>query len=276
MMQVTHPQVFEHAKLNLWINQQSHSILSIMKRPENLVERSFSMMIASYYLARCGEPVENGSANPPKALEAPTWNAAYDFFYDAMGDGRTPSQFRNSMKNARDTFDTLFDNGRIGWVDRDGQQPSLSVSFRRVHDEWKDRSDKELEEFVLGLQSGMPTTKGDWDSSTFVRTEGGEKVYVSVRRERDPKLREQAIAIHGSDCMACGFNFQRMYGSVGQGFIEVHHATPLSESGLTGTDPRTDLVVLRANCHRIVHRRKGMCLSLDELRRHLKVASDKA
>ena len=68
----------------------------------------------------------------PKAL---TGVPAYDVFYYSMSDGRTRSQFRNSIKNARDSFDILFDNGRIGWVDRLGQRPSLSGRLQQVHEE---------------------------------------------------------------------------------------------------------------------------------------------
>ena len=240
-----------------------------MKRPEQTIERSYSMMIASYWLSRCGERNIDGPSSPPAALGVSTWKSAYDSFYDAMGDGRTPSQFRNSMKNARDTFDTLFDNGRIGWIDSDGQQPSMSNSFKRVHEEWRERSDQELERFVLGLQAGMPETVDRVARTPEARTEGGATVYISVRRERDPRLRNDALAVHGLDCMACGFNFEQAYGAHGKGFIEVHHVVPLSDAGKTTTDPATDLVVLCANCHRMVHRKRGLCLSVDELKAHL-------
>lgn len=240
-----------------------------MKRPDQLVERSYSMMIASYWLARCGVRHEGKAAFPPASLDVATWKSAYDSFFDAMGDGRSLTQFRNSMKNARDSFDILFDNGRIGWVDRDGQPP-LSPSFQRVHEEWQERSDKELESFVLGLQSGIPEAGVGVAWGPEARTEGGEKIYLSVRRERDPKLREDALTLHGLDCMACGFNFGRIYGSIGESFIEVHHVVPLAEAGKSVTDPATDLIVLCANCHRMAHRRRGVCLSLDELKAHLK------
>lgn len=227
-------------------------------------------MIASYWLSRCGVREVESPASPPAVLYATTWRAAYDCFFDAMGDGRTPSQFRNSMKNARDTFDTLFDNGRIGWVDREGQQHSLSSRFQRIHDEWQTRSDEELEKFVLGLQAGIPVEGIRQARSPEARTEGGDKVYISIKRERDPKLRKDALAIHGLDCMACGFNFERTYGALGTGFIEVHHVVPLSEAGKSKTDPATDLIVLCANCHRMVHRERGVCLSLEELRAQIK------
>lgn len=234
-----------------------------MKKSSNLVDRSFEMIIASYYLSRCGDDTSSG---PPAALGVVTWKAAYNAFYDVMGDGRKPLQFRNSLKSARDTFDSLFDNERIGWKDRDGKQPSLGNKFRDVHEEWRNRSDKELEEFVLGLLRAGPT----YPASQNVRTEGGERVLISVRHERDPILRKNALAIHGHDCMACGFNYEERYGAIGKDFIEVHHVVPLASAGETETNPKTDLVVLCANCHRMVHRRKKICLSIQELQNYIR------
>lgn len=239
------------------------------KKPVETVERSYFMLLASYWLARCGVNRNEKSSLPPSALNTKKWNEAYDFFYDAVGDGRSLSQFRNSMKNARDSFDILFDNGRAGWVDAEGRRPTLSDRLRSVHDEWRDRSSEELEAVVLGLQSGMPNVFEGDSSSPVAKTEGGEKVYVSTRRERDPELRKQAIIQHGLDCMACGFNFEQTYGELGEGFVEVHHVVPLSQSGKTDTDPKEDLVVLCANCHRMVHRKRETCLSLTELKAHL-------
>lgn len=128
------------------------------------------------------------------------------------------------------------------------------------------------------IASGLPSAKSpgslvehsDTRLITKARTEGGEKIFVSVRRERDPRLRAAALSLYGFDCMACGFNFGQLYGDIGEGFIEVHHVVPLSESGRTETNPETDLIVLCSNCHRIIHRRQGICLSLDELKRHIR------
>lgn len=252
-----------------WIGEDGGGILRPMKRPDQLIQRSFSMILASYYLARCGEAVSGGPSNPPMALGVQTWREAYNLFYESMGDGRTRSQFRNSMKAVRDTFDILFDNGRVGWKDAEGRQPGVGPSYLPVHEEWKDRTDGELAAVIVSLISGAGFTPENENSMPIARTEGGLKVYLSVRRERDPRLREDALAIHGVECMACGFNFQKTYGDLGRGFIEVHHVVPLSELERTETDPATDLIVLCSNCHRMVHRRKGVCVSLEELRKHL-------
>lgn len=240
-------------------------------RHEKLVERSPEMMLAAYYLARCGALEKGKASKPPAALGVDTWSAAYDVFFDEMGGGRSLGQFRNSLKNARDTFDTLFDNGRVGWKDAEGRQPELSGRFARIHDEWRGRSDLELEDVVLRLAGGRGGEESDdvGVAPTFARTEGGQRVYVSKRRERDPALRGAALEFHGLDCMVCGFNFAEAYGVYGAGFAEVHHMVPLSETGPTETDPTTDLSVVCANCHRMLHRKRGECLTLEALRRML-------
>jgi predicted HNH restriction endonuclease len=86
--------------------------------------------------------------------------------------------------------------------------------------------------------------------------------------ERDPRLRRLAIEIHGTSCQICGFDFCEFYGSErGKDYIEVHHIVPIAavpESG--ATDPETDMIVVCANCHRMLHRRRGSTLHPDELR----------
>jgi len=66
--------------------------------------------------------------------------------------------------------------------------------------------------------------------------------------------------------MACNFNFEKTYGEIGKGYIHVHHIKPISESGETIVNPATDLVVLCANCHSIIHRQRSKTLTLVELK----------
>lgn len=86
--------------------------------------------------------------------------------------------------------------------------------------------------------------------------------------ERNPRLRAEAIRIHSTVCQVCGFDFGRVYGELGEGFIEVHHKTPIStlleESEI---NPDTDLAVVCSNCHRMLHRRRDSPLTMEELRR---------
>jgi 5-methylcytosine-specific restriction endonuclease McrA len=74
-------------------------------------------------------------------------------------------------------------------------------------------------------------------------------------RERSPEARNQCLAIHGYTCQCCGFNFEEVFGEAGKGIIDVHHLVPLSE-GERDTDPRTDMMPICPNCHRMMHRRE--------------------
>ncbi|HCD1616949.1 TPA: HNH endonuclease [Serratia marcescens] len=240
---------------------------------KTLIKRSLSMIVAAYYLSRCGVKMSNGNTAPPKLVSSNSkWKEAYDFFYKVMGNGRSNEQFRNTMKNARDTFDVLFDNNRIGWIDKNGHQPSLNINFSNVHDDWKDRTDEELEGFVTSLviySSPQDDVESLLDES---ETEGGKRVYISKAYERNKKLRDEALRIHGFSCAACKFNFEEVYGSIGEHYAEVHHMIELAKGGVRNTDPLKDLIVLCSNCHRMVHRKKDTCLTIEELKSHINKA----
>jgi len=104
-------------------------------------------------------------------------------------------------------------------------------------------------------------------SSTASRKEGAAKTVISTQYERDPQNRLDAIRIHGHQCVACELDFGQVYGEWGDGYIEVHHLTPLADVDEDHeVNPETDLAPVCANCHRMIHRRRGRTLSIDELK----------
>lgn len=118
---------------------------------------------------------------------------------------------------------------------------------------------------VLDLDSMAAEDVKGYDVEQFIEVGLREKRYVNYF-ERNPQIRAAVIRAHGTKCMACGFDFERTYGERGRGYIEAHHIVPVSQlDGETIIDPVTDMVVLCANCHRMVHRRKDDVLSLDDL-----------
>lgn len=106
--------------------------------------------------------------------------------------------------------------------------------------------------------------KGENDDNYFDCIEGEKYRVFTNKYERDPILRKQAIEIHGTVCEVCGFSFEEKYGEIGKDYIEVHHFKPLSE-GIRLVDPKTDLVCLCSNCHRMIHRVRNKVLSIREL-----------
>jgi 5-methylcytosine-specific restriction protein A len=90
--------------------------------------------------------------------------------------------------------------------------------------------------------------------------EGRLLTRAHVRRERNRKLvqkkKEAAIKAYGGlKCEACGFTYKSMYGARGEHFIEVHHLRPLKDLLPESKTKLTDLALLCANCHRMVHAR---------------------
>ena len=107
--------------------------------------------------------------------------------------------------------------------------------------------------------------KSDDEKYYSNRKEGDVIEIYTTRYERDPRLKEQAIKIHGTSCMVCGFSFGESYGKLGDGFIEVHHIRPISE-GSREVNPETDLVCLCSNCHEMIHRKRDHVLTVEELK----------
>lgn len=97
----------------------------------------------------------------------------------------------------------------------------------------------------------------------------GKRVEVyTTKYERNSQNRKQAIKIHGTKCMVCGFDFEKTYGDLGKDFIEVHHTKPLfSLEEEVKINPRTDLVCVCSNCHRMIHRKRDSIISIDELKK---------
>ena len=117
-------------------------------------------------------------------------------------------------------------------------------------------------------QTNVVAMEAEWEYGPSA--EGKLEKRLTNRYERDSRLRTIALRIHGHVCCACGFDFEKTYGQQGKGFIEVHHTVPLSivkNSHLV--DPAKDMVVLCANCHRMIHRNPNAPLTVQELKKYL-------
>ena len=96
--------------------------------------------------------------------------------------------------------------------------------------------------------------------------EGSRKLVSSYRYERDPRVREACIQHYGTNCAICGFDFGKVFGVIGEGYIHVHHLTPLSENEMEYViDPVEDLRPVCPNCHAMLHR-KSPPYSIEELK----------
>ncbi len=88
-------------------------------------------------------------------------------------------------------------------------------------------------------------------------SEGAKKEIIVNAYERNPKARQECINHYGTKCFICGFDFEKKYGEIGEGFIHVHHIKPLSEIDEEyKVNPIQDLRPVCPNCHAMIHKRK--------------------
>lgn len=115
-----------------------------------------------------------------------------------------------------------------------------------------------------------PLNETENDPETVEAKEGKILTRIHRTRERDPKLvkkkKDRALKEHGClVCEACNFDFYKVYGEHGRGYIECHHTVPLSNFEGQKTTKLKDLALLCANCHRMVHSKRKW-LTIPELK----------
>jgi 5-methylcytosine-specific restriction protein A len=103
--------------------------------------------------------------------------------------------------------------------------------------------------------------------------ENTEELFEGIKRtitvnsyERNPKARQLCVKHWKAICTVCTFDFEKIYGKIGKGFIHVHHLTPVSQIGKAyQVDPINDLIPVCPNCHSMLHRQEPP-LTIDELK----------
>jgi predicted HNH restriction endonuclease len=99
--------------------------------------------------------------------------------------------------------------------------------------------------------------------------EGTAYQIEATEYERNPEARRLCILHYGARCFICGFDFGKAYGLVAEGFIHVHHLTPVSTVGEQyAVDPIADLRPLCPNCHAVAHLRTPP-YSIEDIKRFL-------
>lgn len=130
------------------------------------------------------------------------------------------------------------------------EQNKFSYGFNSI------RSEFIVAELVALLASygGEDVLLPDELAASSALVEGAVRQVSVNRYERNPEARQKCIAHYGCRCLVCGFDFERVYGELGSGFIHVHHVKPLSDIGREyEIDPIADLRPLCANCHAMAH-----------------------
>ncbi|AVD54613.1 HNH endonuclease (plasmid) [Priestia filamentosa] len=127
---------------------------------------------------------------------------------------------------------------------------------------------------ILGI-----TYEKEQVSQTINRDEEEEfpegKILYRLHRQRErnssvvKKKKRLAMEKNNLKCEICTFDFFKKYGELGYGFIECHHAKPISDYKEDTKTKLEDLVLVCSNCHRMLHRKRPW-LSKEQLRQLIK------
>jgi hypothetical protein len=193
----------------------------------------------------------------------------------------------NSVKNWRDEFDGLNpdpDRKRKGW----DRKPTPSRVYMKMQlDSWTYEhllglansvlgrsadftpqtvdelfawavagTDSDTEEVVRAIEGGVLSFSESQDINAI---EGGRKLVVHLRVERDPGIAKEAVRRHvrdfGSVCKVCALDFSRRYQmGAREHCLEAHHKLPLSLRLVAARTNLEDFLVICPSCHRVIHK----------------------
>ncbi|MGD9857404.1 MAG: hypothetical protein AB7U20_20870 [Planctomycetaceae bacterium] len=100
--------------------------------------------------------------------------------------------------------------------------------------------------------------------------EGTRTEIVQFRRERNQSLRNKAFRAANGTCCVCGRDFSKLLGGRGVRVLQVHHCKQLASSDKPTKSTMSDLAVVCANCHLLLHLDSKNALSIEDLRKLLK------
>lgn len=123
------------------------------------------------------------------------------------------------------------------------------------------------------VESSTPETHalaGDDELGIAEAAEGKVLTRLHRIRERSRALveakKKDALQKRGClKCEACDFDFAQAYGPAGDGIIDVHHTKPVHTLKPGERTKLSELALLCANCHRVIHSRRKW-LSVEQVR----------
>jgi predicted HNH restriction endonuclease len=151
--------------------------------------------------------------------------------------GNTADQ--NNNRNRQADFSRLMQMIRVASYDRKGAHPTKPASVPAL---------------AASRPAALPSTRDE----SFA--EGRERLRLHRSLERNKTLvRRKKAHVSAADgklaCEVCGFDFAAVYGRLGDGFAECHHTRPMAEVRVVRQTKLSELAVVCANCHRMLHRR---------------------
>jgi len=196
--------------------------------------------------------------------------------------------WRYDISGSKKTASYTQSREHIRLVEEEGYQlKTFPIIYSNEHREKNGVGPAKIKKFIRKLDAKSLIRRGDkWYASDYTASiflpeeivsprlyrEGTSKQIFVNAYERNLEAREKCIEHYGYMCTVCSFDFEKVYGVVGKGFIHVHHLVPLSEVRQEyHLDPIKDLRPVCPNCHAMIHRIQP-ALTIEQLKlRHNKI-----
>lgn len=91
----------------------------------------------------------------------------------------------------------------------------------------------------------------------------------SRSRSRNAGLRLAALQRAGGVCEGCGVNFAKKHSGLGRHCLVVHHRKQLKDTDQPVETKLSDLAVVCANCHMMIHMNREKALTLSQLKKRI-------
>jgi HNH endonuclease len=219
------------------------------------IDRSPEMIRAAYFMAKFGEPGENGHPLPPAETGCASWKDVYDLLFRGIPHNYPSFEsFRNSINADRHHYLQVLSKKKTDSGTRD-----------EILGKWVPAGRTRFWNYVRQLLDARSPVLPE-EVCSLGLTEGAVRTITVNAYERNLQARRKCIAAHGTECIVCGFNFGKVYGPEAEGYCHVHHLRPLSEIGREyEIDPVNDLRPVCPNCHAVLHL-GGKCRGIDEVK----------
>jgi 5-methylcytosine-specific restriction protein A len=147
-------------------------------------------------------------------------------------------------------------------------------SVKKHNDYYEDKTNRKkykireiIEKYSKYITNTYINYPDEIDKSLYLY-EGATKKVIVNKYERNLEARRKCIEYFGAICCVCEFNFEKIFGKVGEGFIHVHHLIEISTIQKSYIiDPINDLIPVCPNCHAMIH--KGPPYSIKDIKKIL-------
>jgi hypothetical protein len=123
-------------------------------------------------------------------------------------------------------------------------------------------------EYLLGEMEPAFTPSQSSPAAPFLAAAALEGIAKELRftiRSRSRPLREAALAASNGVCEACGVDYSRFFGGLGMAVLQVHHKKQLAKQEEAVVTGLSDLAVVCANCHALIHSNKDSAMEVSAL-----------